>query len=168
MPTFTTATERVCQRTERSCSSCQTETVCTKERERCSSFISSSTSCTSDVPRNRRSAVGAGGWLLIDMAWGSHGAAHPWEPGRCPDTTVMGTGKCYGTVQWERRSGLYGICGLSGWRGRMHTHRRFPPRTTLTLSGTTDVIPLYQQEPRALREAVQQQELEGGRDGHHC
>lgn len=43
-----------------------------------------------------------------------------------------------------------------------------PPGHPLTLSGPADVVPLYEQVPRALGEAVQQQELEGGRDHHHC
>lgn len=42
-----------------------------------------------------------------------------------------------------------------------------PPGYSLTFGGPTDIISLYQQIPRALREAVQQQELEGGRNNHH-
>lgn len=41
------------------------------------------------------------------------------------------------------------------------------PGHPLTRSGPEDVIPLYQQVPRALGEAVQQQELEGGRNNPH-
>lgn len=42
-----------------------------------------------------------------------------------------------------------------------------PPGHPLTLGGPADVVPLYQQVPWALREAVQQQELEGGGNDHH-
>lgn len=42
-----------------------------------------------------------------------------------------------------------------------------PPGDSLTLGGPTDVVPLYQKVPRALGEAVQQQQLEGGRNNHH-
>lgn len=61
MPAFTTATESVCQRTARSRSSCPTDVVSTEESESCSSFISCTASCTSGVPRNRRSAAGSKG-----------------------------------------------------------------------------------------------------------
>lgn len=42
-----------------------------------------------------------------------------------------------------------------------------PPGYPLTFGGPTDVVSLYQQVPRALREAVQQQKLQGGRNNHH-
>lgn len=71
--------------------------------------------------------------------------------------------------QFSGREGLgyMGYVGCQDGVGECTPTGGSLPRTTLTLSGATDVIPLYQQEPRALREAVQQQELEGGRDGHH-
>lgn len=56
------------------------------------------------------------------------------------------------------------LCLGRPWRT---TQRLLEPVSSLTFSGPTDVVSLYQQVPRALREAVQQQKLEGGRNNHH-
>lgn len=53
------------------------------------------------------------------------------------------------------------------WRTTQHLLEPVSPGYSLTFGGPTDVVSLYQQVPRALREAVQQQKLEGGRNNHH-
>ena len=83
-----------------------------------------------------------------------------------PHTMVMGT--MVGCQVWVQKDAMRMHLGLERpWASTQHLPEPVFPRTPLTLGGPADVVPLYQQVPRALREAVQQQELEGGRNNHH-
>lgn len=77
MPAFSTATESVCQRSERSRSSCHTDAISMEESDRCSSCISSITSWTSGLPRNRCRAVGRAGHGHVSPAQG--GCSQVWH-----------------------------------------------------------------------------------------